>query len=119
MAHILLAEDDDSLRRFLTRALERAGHSVVAVADGTEAVPLLSPNAFDLLLADIVMSGMDGIALAQRASWAMPTARVMLITGFAAVALKARNLLQPRTKIVSKPFHLRGLVDEVDKLLAA
>ncbi len=119
MAKILLAEDDDTLRRFLARALERAGHEVIAVADGNEALPLLAPGKFELLLADIVMPGMDGIALAQRASWAMPGARVMLITGFAAVALKACHLLQPRAKIVSKPFHLRGLVEEVDKLLAA
>ena len=119
MARILLAEDDDSMRGFLSRALSRAGHEVTAVADGLDAVPLLAYIDFDLLLADIVMPGMDGINLAKRASSEIPGLKVMLITGFAAVAVEARSILAPRAKVLSKPFHLRVLVEEVDKLLAA
>ncbi|MFQ5959652.1 MAG: response regulator [Alphaproteobacteria bacterium] len=119
MARILLAEDDESMRGFLAGALSRAGHEVTAVSDGLDAVPLLERIDFDLLLADIVMPGMDGIDLAKRASREIPGLKVMLITGFAAVAIEARSMIAPRAKVLSKPFHLRALVDEVDKLLVA
>ncbi len=115
MLRILLAEDDESMRHYLTRALERVGYSVVSVDRGTAAVPLLESGNFDLLLTDIVMPEMDGIELAQKASGIAPDMRVMFITGFAAVALKAGRSA-PSAKVLSKPFHLRDLVAEVDRL---
>ncbi|QAY75255.1 cell cycle two-component system response regulator CpdR [Sphingosinicella sp. BN140058] len=115
MIRILLAEDDDSMRTYLARALERSGYEVVAVDRGTAALPLVGPGAFDLLLTDIVMPEMDGIELAQKASAIAPEMRVMFITGFAAVALKAGRAA-PSAKVLSKPFHLRDLVAEVDRL---
>ena len=115
MISILLAEDDDSMRAFLARALERSGYRVVAVDRGTAALPMIEPSAFDLLLTDIVMPEMDGIELAQKAAELAPDMRVMFITGFAAVALKAGRAA-PSAKILSKPFHLRDLVAEVDRL---
>ena len=115
MYRILLAEDDRVMREYLTRALERAGYAVSAVDRGTAAVPLLETERFDLLLTDIVMPEMDGIELAQRASDLAPDMRVMFITGFAAVALKAGRKT-PDAKVLSKPFHLRALVLEVDRL---
>jgi two-component system cell cycle response regulator CpdR len=119
MARILLAEDDASMRGFLARALIKAGHVVVDVSDGEAAMSCLIDNEFDLLLADIVMPGINGIDLARHANNDAPKLKVMLITGFAAVALKARGELSPTAKVMSKPFHLNTLVDEVDKLLAA
>ena len=115
MARILLAEDDDSMRAYLARALERSGYQVVAVDRGTAALPLIEAETFDLLLTDIVMPEMDGIELAQKASAIAPDMRVMFITGFAAVALKAGKAA-PSAKVLSKPFHLRDLVAEVDRL---
>ena len=115
MIRILLAEDDESMRLFLARALERVGYSVVAVDRGSAAVPLLETETFDLLLTDIVMPEMDGIELAQRAAELAPDTRVMFITGFAAVALKAGRR-SPEAKILSKPFHLKDLVMEVDRM---
>ncbi len=115
MIRILLAEDDDSMRVYLARALERVGYAVVSVDRGTAAIPLLEAERFDLLLTDIVMPEMDGIELAQKAATIAPDMRVMFITGFAAVALKAGKAA-PEAKILSKPFHLRDLVAEVDRL---
>ena len=115
MLRILLAEDDESMRTYLVRALERVGYEVVAVDRGTEAVPLLEAERFDLLLSDIVMPEMDGIELAQKAGEIQPGIRVMFITGFAAVALKAGRKT-PDAKVLSKPFHLRDLVAEVDRI---
>ena len=89
MIRILLAEDEAAMRTYLTRALENAGYEVVAVDRGTAALPLLTEQTFDLLLSDIVMPEMDGIELAQHCAEVSPSTKVMFITGFAAVSLKA------------------------------
>ena len=112
---ILLAEDDDIMREYLARALERSGYRVAAVDRGTAAIPLLETEHFDLLLTDIVMPEMDGIELAQRAGELAPDMRVMFITGFAAVTLRAGQQM-PQARVLSKPFHLRDLVLEVDRM---
>jgi two-component system cell cycle response regulator CpdR len=115
MYRILLAEDDTSMREYLARALARVGYEVAAVGCGTEAMPLLETERFDLLLTDIVMPEMDGIELAQKAALIDPQIRVMFITGFAAVALQSGRTA-PEAKLLSKPFHLKDLVAEVDRI---
>jgi two-component system, cell cycle response regulator CpdR len=115
MIRILLAEDEEAMRAHLSRALENAGYEVVAVGCGTDAIPLLEEYHFDLLLSDIVMPEMDGIELAQRCAELSPSTRVMFITGFAAVSLKASREA-PRAKVLSKPFHLKDLVLEVERM---
>ncbi|HEX3364023.1 cell cycle two-component system response regulator CpdR [Phenylobacterium sp.] len=118
MPRILLAEDDDSLRGFLARALERAGYEVVACADGDEAAAILDQD-WDLLLTDIVMPGMDGIEVARQAAALHPELRIMFITGFAAVALAAGSQAPAGAKVLSKPIHLREIVSEVERMIAA
>ena len=118
MTRILLAEDDDSLRGFLARALERAGYVVTACADGDEAVLALD-SPWDLLLTDIVMPGMDGIEVARQAAAKHPGLRIMFITGFAAVALAAHDKAPAGAKVLSKPIHLREIVTEVERMIAA
>ena len=115
MIRILLAEDDEAMRTYLVRALENAGFSVAAVDRGTAALPLLEQEDFDLLLSDIVMPEMDGIELAQRCSETSPRTKVMFITGFAAVSLRPSREL-PQSKVLSKPFHLKDLVLEVERM---
>ncbi|MHA6333278.1 cell cycle two-component system response regulator CpdR [Qipengyuania sp. CAU 1752] len=112
---ILLAEDEEAMRSYLSRALENAGYEVIAVDRGTAALPELAKHDFDLLLSDIVMPEMDGIELAQRCNEISPRTKVMFITGFAAVSLKASRD-QPQAKVLSKPFHLRDLVLEVERV---
>jgi two-component system cell cycle response regulator CpdR len=119
MARILLAEDDDNMRIFLARALRRAGHEVHAVGDGEAALAWVSERQIDLLLADVVMPGMDGIELARRANELWPDLRVMFITGFAAVALRQRGVTTRQAAVLAKPFHLRQLVDEIGRFLAS
>jgi two-component system cell cycle response regulator CpdR len=115
MIRILLAEDDEAMRTYLARALEQAGYEIDAVDRGTDALPLLQARDYDLLLSDIVMPEMDGIELAQRCAEISPQTRVMFITGFAAVTLKASREA-PRAKMLSKPFHLKDLVLEVERI---
>ncbi|MGB7655613.1 MAG: response regulator [Novosphingobium sp.] len=115
MIRILLAEDEAAMRTYLARALENAGYEVVAVDRGTAAIPYLEEYHFDLLLSDIVMPEMDGIELAQRCAELSPKTKVMFITGFAAVTLKASREA-PQAKVLSKPFHLKDLVLEVERI---
>ena len=116
---ILLAEDDHDMRRFLAKALQNAGYDVDSFDNGMSAYHRLREEPFELLLTDIVMPEMDGIELARRATELDPDIKVMFITGFAAVALNPDNNAPPQAKILSKPFHLKDLVNEVQRLLAA
>ena len=119
MAKILLAEDDDDMRNFLVKALQKAGHEVTSFGEGLSAFEEIMQTSFDLLLTDIVMPEMDGIELARRASELDPTLKIMFITGFAAVALHPDSQAPKDAKVLSKPFHLRDLVNEVERLMAA
>jgi two-component system cell cycle response regulator CpdR len=117
MARILLAEDDDQLRIFLERGLQRAGHAVDSVGDGASAFALALKNNFDLLLADVVMPGLDGIELARQVAHCQPGIRIMFITGFAAVLMREEGLSPNRPRVLAKPFHLRHLIEEIEALL--
>ncbi len=118
MARILVAEDDDAMRQFLSVALSRSGHDVVAVSDGDSALQNISRETFDLLLADIRMPGVDGLEVARAARNRMPELPIMLITGYAADALDARDLIDSDVRVFSKPFHLQEIVRQVSHLLA-
>ena len=117
MIRILLAEDDEAMRTYLARALERNGYDVSTAATGKQAFDFVESGTFDLLLTDIVMPEMDGIELAQKAQALVPPPLVMFITGFAAVALQANDAV-PEARLLSKPFHLKDLVREVDALFS-
>jgi two-component system, cell cycle response regulator CpdR len=119
MNRILLAEDDNDMRRFLVRALENAGYDVMSYDNGMAAYHRLREEPFHLLLTDIVMPEMDGIELARRATELDPEIKVMFITGFAAVALNSESSAPKDAKVLSKPFHLKDLVSEVGKMLKA
>jgi two-component system, cell cycle response regulator CpdR len=116
---ILLAEDDESMRGFLERALIKAGYEVIAFANGKDAHDRLQDETFTLLLTDIVMPQMDGIELARRAADRDPKLKIMFITGFAAVTLNTNSPVPKDARVLSKPFHLKDLVREIDRLLAA
>jgi two-component system cell cycle response regulator CpdR len=119
MHKILLAEDDNDMRRFLVKALENAGFQVSPHDNGMSAYQRLREEPFEMLLTDIVMPEMDGIELARRASELDPDIKIMFITGFAAVALNSDSEAPKNAKVLSKPVHLRELVNEVNKMLAA
>ena len=120
MAHILLAEDDESMLNFLVIALERAGHTVISRQNGIDALEALKEDdLFDLLLTDIVMPGMDGIELAQKAAEKSPDLKIMFITGFAAMTMRTEgDRAEKAPQVLSKPFHLNDLVEQVEQILA-
>ena len=115
---IILVEDDLSVSHVIITALRADGYEVESCKSIAERDALMASSRYDLLLTDIVMPEMDGIELAQRAAALVPDLRVMFITGFAAVTLKAGEAM-PNARVLSKPFHLRDLVMEVDRLFHA
>lgn len=119
MHRIILAEDDEDMRKFLAKALEKAGYDVVSFGNGAEAYERLKEEPFTLLLTDIVMPEMDGIELARKAADLDPDLKIMFITGFAAVALNPDSQAPQDAKVLSKPFHLRDLVGEIERMLEA
>ena len=122
MARILLAEDEPSVREFVTRALQAATHEVVAVADGMEALQVLEATPpeevpFDLLLTDIVMPHLDGIALALKVTRDYPDMRVLMITGYPNERQRAHNLDFLVHEVVAKPFTVDQICTAVKKVL--
>jgi two-component system cell cycle response regulator CpdR len=115
-AAILLAEDDDAMRQFLSAALTRAGHRVTCRRNGRAAAAALNTR-YDLLIADVNMPGVDGIELARRARENDPDLPVMFVTGFAGETQRGGEPIIPGATILSKPFQLRDLVAQVRQLL--
>lgn len=117
-ARILVAEDDPSVRAFVVRALGARGHDVAAVTDGLQALTALAGQDFQLLITDIVMPGLDGIALALRAGREYPDLPILLMTGCSPGQQHERDLDQLNARVILKPFTLREICDAVDEALA-
>ena len=119
MARILLAEDEEALRAFITRALAQDGHEVVACADGGEALDALTreQGRFDLLLTDIRMPVMDGIALALAAARDHPELMILLMTGYADQRERAHGLDALIHDVIAKPFSLSEIKKAVAEAL--
>lgn len=120
MAHILLADDDQATRDLVRRALESDGHKVDLTQDGTEALETLTSDAgkFDVLVSDVHMPGLDGIALARRAIESRPDLKLLLMSGFAEELERAEALKSPNLGVIIKPFTLEQVRAAVRALLA-
>ena len=121
MARILIAEDEESIRQLVSRALKQDGHEVLTVNDGAEALDVLNQErgAFDLLLTDIRMPVMDGIALALAAAREHPTLTILLMTGYADQRERAHGLDALIHDVVAKPFTLATIRTAVADALRA
>jgi CheY-like chemotaxis protein len=120
MAQILLADDDRATRDLVRRALEADGHKVTVTQDGGEALEQVKEGGlkFDLLVSDVEMPMIDGVALAERAFPLQPGLRVLLMSGFADQLDRAKDLIGPHVAVLSKPFTLEQVRDAVRKLLS-
>lgn len=120
MARILVAEDEEVLRALVRRALVESGHVVEATADGAEALERLdqADARFDLLLADIRMPVMDGIALALAVAPRCPAPAILLMTGYADQKERAQGLENLIHGILTKPFTVSELQAAVEAVLA-
>jgi DNA-binding NtrC family response regulator len=117
-ARILVAEDDSSVRTFVFKALSLRGHDVATVDDGVQALEALEKEAFQLLVTDIVMPGLDGIALALRAGRDYPDLPILLMTGYSAERQRAHNLDRLAIRFILKPFTLQQICDAVEETLS-
>ncbi len=111
MARILLADDDAAARNLVQRALAVDGHIVTCTQDGAEALEQLQASGagFDLLIADLQMPGVDGIALAERSLKLSPKLRVILMSGSADEHDRAEHLKSKVARVVAKPITLEGI----------
>lgn len=116
-ARILVAEDDPSVRSFVSRALSLQGHEVMAVEDGLQALEALERETFQLLVTDIVMPGLDGIALALKVGRDLPELPILMMTGFSAERQRAHNLDHLIARIILKPFTLQQICKTVNDVL--
>ncbi len=129
MARILLAEDDKAVQSFVSRALAHRGHAVTAVDDGLQALEALHEAGgeagagdgagFDLLITDIVMPGLDGIALALKVARDRPNLPILMMTGYSAERQRAHNLEELICRVITKPFSLEQICKAAEEVLAA
>jgi two-component system, cell cycle response regulator CpdR len=121
MARIVIAEDEEGLRGFVARALAMDGHEVTATADGAEAFDLVAQHhgRFDLLLADVRMPVMDGIALALATARDYPQITILLMTGYVDQRERAHGLDALIHDVISKPFTLSQIRSAVNGALRA
>ena len=117
MARILVVEDVAAVREFVRRALMNEGHEVEVAEDGLQGLSLMAHGDFDLLLTDIVMPGLDGIALALKVAKDYPDVRILLMTGYAAERQRAHNLDALIHRVIPKPFSLQQICDVVNEVL--
>jgi CheY-like chemotaxis protein len=117
MVRILVAEDDEAVRTFVTRALEQRGFQVTAANDGLQALECLKEGPFDLLVTDIVMPGLDGIGLALKVTRDHPDLPVLLMTGYSAERQRAHNLDELIAEVVVKPFTLKQICEAAETAL--
>ena len=121
MARVLIADDEDSMRQLVSRAIAMDGHVTVTAEDGAEALEILmrEGGAFDLLLTDIQMPVMDGIALALAVARDFPNLKILLMTGFAHQRERASGLSAIVHDVVTKPFSVHDISTAVADALAA
>lgn len=117
MARILVADDEESVRSFVSRALALYEHEVSTAPDGGAALDLILQEDFDLLLTDVRMPVMDGIALALNVTAKRPNLKVLLMTGYATEEQRAHNLDSLIAGIISKPFTIEQVTELVGRTL--
>ena len=118
MARILIAEHNTTTSAYLHTSLKKAGNSVESVDNCLDAWRVSSRDTFDVLLVNVVMPGIDGFVLAQKALQDNPSLQVIFITGFAGVAMDthATPAYAP-APVTTRPFHLKEIVSRVRYLM--
>lgn len=116
--NILVAEDNPAVREFVVRALGGVGYQVTQVADGQQALDALAHEKFAVLVTDIVMPNVDGIALALKAVRLFPDLRIVMISGYAQERMRAHNLDALVHRVIAKPFSIDDICAAVKDALA-
>jgi CheY-like chemotaxis protein len=117
-ANILVAEDNPAVREFIVRSLSSVGYAVTPAVDGQQALDALTREKFHVLVTDIVMPNVDGIALAMKALRLFPDLRIVMISGYAQERMRAHNLDALVHRIIAKPFSLEEICEAVKNALS-
>lgn len=119
MAKLLIVEDDESVRMFVSRALERAGHQIDVAADGAQGLEFIDTErgCYDLVVSDIRMPEMDGIEMAKAAAGLFPAMKIMLMTGYAEQRERAKSLETIVAEVMAKPFTIAELRETVMRVI--
>ena len=117
MAQILIVDDDRVMLKYLSDSLKQAGHEIQTADNGVDALEYIKEYNVDLLLTDIVMPGMDGISLSKKASAISSDLKILFMTGFSVEGFSKGKLNAMTEKVVSKPFHLKDIVAQVENML--
>lgn len=117
-ASILVAEDNPGVREFITRSLASAGYKIAEAVDGQQALEMLTREKFNVLVTDIVMPNVDGIALAMKATRLVPDLKIVMISGYAQERMRAHNLDALVYKVLPKPFSLEEICGAVKNALS-
>ncbi len=115
---MLVAEGNPAVREFIVRSVQTMGCSVVGVTDGQQALDVLAREKFDVLVTDIVMPNVDGIALALKAVRVHPDLKIVMISGYAQERMRAHNMDALAHRIIAKPFSLEEICQAVRDALA-
>ncbi len=115
---VLVADDEPSVRQFVERALNYAGYAVTVVPDGNAALEAIAKRKYDLLLTDIVMPDLDGIALALKVAKDYPDTKILMMSGYANQRQRAHNLDFLAHEVISKPFSLEEITKRIGAALA-
>ncbi len=116
---ILVVEDNPSVNEFIVRSLATQNYDITAVTDGIQALNAMAKKKFQVLVTDIVMPNLDGIALALKATRLFPDLRIIMISGYAQERMRAHNLDTLVDRIIAKPFSLEEICEAVREALAA
>ena len=122
MPRILLIEDDQSVRSFMRRALQRAGHESIEAEDGCAGLDQLSGSTFDLVITDLVMPKMEGIELILRLRRSQPDLPVIAVSGGGRMPPKIYlDVAQTcgAARVLAKPFAVEELLAAVEAVLKA
>ena len=117
-ASVLVAEDNPAVREFIARSLSSVGYKVAEAVDGQQALEMLMREKFNVLVTDIVMPNVDGIALAMKATRLVPDLKIVMISGYAQERMRAHNLDALVHKVISKPFSLEEICEAVKNALS-
>jgi DNA-binding NtrC family response regulator len=113
--HILVVDDEAGVRRSIAKMLTRAGYRVTSAESAEEALDVIarSPAAFDLVISDVVMTGMSGVILGDRLRSSGAAVRLMLVSGYPGSHLDDGRLAADRFDLLEKPFTSAQLIDRV------
>ena len=115
---ILIVDDEESIRKFVERVLQEAGHATSCAADGPQAITVASTlDPLDLVVTDVMMPQMHGDELARRLRLIRPSLKVLYLTGFSDHLFKEKVTLWQDEAFLDKPCSAQGLIEAVSLLL--